>query len=177
MKRLIFGLSKVFRWLRGSKKPKSGRKTSRRDMTAIGSFNGNSVLLIHFIHRISRLVIFRQLLDSPSFLKLEQDITDALKSNRSPGKKNGQSTKEITPSEKQETAWREAARDYRSRFVGHCNTTTDIKEAAFLGQNGDFIMAGSDDGSFFIWDRESTNLVKGISSFSRITFIKIKNVY
>lgn len=26
------------------------------------------------------------------------------------------------------------ARDYELRFVGHCNTTTDIKEANFLGE-------------------------------------------
>lgn len=47
--------------------------------------------------------------------------------------------------------------DYEQRFCGHCNTTTDIKEANFFGN---FIVAGSDDGSFFIWDRETTNIVK-----------------
>lgn len=29
---------------------------------------------------------------------------------------------------------RNEARDYEYRFVGHCNTTTDIKEANFLGK-------------------------------------------
>jgi len=52
------------------------------------------------------------------------------------------------------------ARDFSARFLGACNTTTDIKEANFLGRNGQFIMAGSDDGKFFIWDRNSTNIVR-----------------
>ncbi|XP_071482882.1 WD and tetratricopeptide repeats protein 1-like [Diadema antillarum] len=47
-----------------------------------------------------------------------------------------------------------------SGFCGHCNTTTDIKEANFFGSNGQYIMAGSDDGSFFIWDRKTTNIVR-----------------
>ena len=46
------------------------------------------------------------------------------------------------------------------RFLGACNTTTDIKEANFLGSHGQFIMAGSDDGKFFIWDRRSGNIVR-----------------
>merc|ERR1712096_30039 len=61
---------------------------------------------------------------------------------------------------KQETAGRLKARDYSARFLGACNTTTDIKEANFLGRNGQFIMAGSDDGKFFIWDRKTTNIVR-----------------
>jgi len=46
---------------------------------------------------------------------------------------------------------------FSNRFCGHCNTTTDIKEANFFGG---YIVAGSDDGSFFIWDRKTTNIVK-----------------
>ena len=60
----------------------------------------------------------------------------------------------------EEVRCRLAARDYSTRYLGTCNTTTDIKEANFLGPDGQFIMAGSDDGKFFIWDRKSTNLVK-----------------
>merc|ERR1719319_2201127 len=45
-------------------------------------------------------------------------------------------------------------------FLGACNTTTDIKEANFLGQAGSFVMAGSDDGRFFIWDRRTGNIVR-----------------
>ena len=34
----------------------------------------------------------------------------------------------------QEKKWREEACDYRQRYCGHCNTTTDIKEANFFGR-------------------------------------------
>ena len=34
----------------------------------------------------------------------------------------------------QETEWRGKACDYEKRFCGHCNTTTDIKEANFFGR-------------------------------------------
>lgn len=37
------------------------------------------------------------------------------------------------------------------RFVGHCNCATDIKEAAFLGQNDSLVACGSDDGRVFIY--------------------------
>lgn len=32
--------------------------------------------------------------------------------------------------------------DYKNRFIGHCNMTTDIKEANFFGQDGKYIVAG-----------------------------------
>ena len=51
------------------------------------------------------------------------------------------------------------ANDYKLRFCGHCNTTTDIKEANFFGRDGQFILAGSDDGRFFCWDRKM-NIVR-----------------
>lgn len=57
-----------------------------------------------------------------------------------------------------ENEYKENSVDYETRFCGHCNTTTDIKEASYFGKN--FIVAGSDDGSFFIWDRETTNIVR-----------------
>ncbi|XP_026748747.1 WD and tetratricopeptide repeats protein 1 isoform X2 [Galleria mellonella] len=55
---------------------------------------------------------------------------------------------------------RAAALDYSQRFLGHCNTTTDIKEANFLGPDANFVAAGSDDGSMFIWCRRSGNIVR-----------------
>ncbi|XP_030377519.1 WD and tetratricopeptide repeats protein 1 isoform X2 [Scaptodrosophila lebanonensis] len=51
-----------------------------------------------------------------------------------------------------------ASRDYRQRYVGHCNVTTDIKEANYLGAHGEFIVAGSDDGNFFIWEGETAKI-------------------
>ncbi|XP_054637431.1 WD and tetratricopeptide repeats protein 1 isoform X2 [Dunckerocampus dactyliophorus] len=55
---------------------------------------------------------------------------------------------------------REQSLDYKHRYCGHCNTTTDIKEANFFGSKGQYIVSGSDDGSFFIWEKETTNLVR-----------------
>lgn len=60
----------------------------------------------------------------------------------------------------QEKAWRSLAYDYELRYCGHCNTTTDIKEANFFGSAGQYVVAGSDDGSFFVWDKNSTNLIR-----------------
>ena len=57
----------------------------------------------------------------------------------------------------EENKFKAKAVDFSERFCGHCNTTTDIKEANFFGN---FIVAGSDDGSFFIWDKETTNIVR-----------------
>lgn len=50
---------------------------------------------------------------------------------------------------------RSSARDYMQRYVGHCNITTDIKEATYLGSHGEFIAAGSDDGNFYIWEGDT----------------------
>lgn len=33
-----------------------------------------------------------------------------------------------------EQEWRRNTIDYKMRFCGHCNTTTDIKEANFFGK-------------------------------------------
>lgn len=41
--------------------------------------------------------------------------------------------------------------DYAERFVGHCNTTTDIKEANFFGNNGNFVIAGYVSLSFYLF--------------------------
>lgn len=38
--------------------------------------------------------------------------------------------------------WRPQAIDYKETFVGHCNTTTDIKEANFFGNDGNYVIAG-----------------------------------
>ncbi|KAJ8373236.1 hypothetical protein AAFF_G00267280 [Aldrovandia affinis] len=59
-----------------------------------------------------------------------------------------------------EVVLRERSFDYKHRYCGHCNTTTDIKEANFFGSKGQYIVSGSDDGSFFIWEKETTNLVR-----------------
>ncbi len=50
--------------------------------------------------------------------------------------------------------------DYKTRFCGHCNTHTDIKEAVFIGEGCGYVAAGSDDGNIFIWEKSSGNLVR-----------------
>ncbi|KAJ8672903.1 hypothetical protein QAD02_004164 [Eretmocerus hayati] len=67
-----------------------------------------------------------------------------------------------------ETKWRDDAIGETERFCGHCNTITDIKEANFFGDNNQYIVAGSDDGSFFIWDRDTTNIVRVLKGDERI---------
>ncbi|KAM8713828.1 hypothetical protein ACLKA7_014055 [Drosophila subpalustris] len=57
-----------------------------------------------------------------------------------------------------EYALRRTAKDYKQRYVGHCNITTDIKEANYLGLNGEFIVAGSDDGNFYIWEGDTAKI-------------------
>uniref|UniRef100_A0A7C9A7E4 WD and tetratricopeptide repeats protein 1 n=1 Tax=Opuntia streptacantha TaxID=393608 RepID=A0A7C9A7E4_OPUST len=54
----------------------------------------------------------------------------------------------------------EAVIDMKRRYVGHCNVGTDIKQASFLGQNGDYIASGSDDGRWFIWEKKTGRLIK-----------------
>ncbi|KAI9106813.1 hypothetical protein K1719_022341 [Acacia pycnantha] len=57
----------------------------------------------------------------------------------------------------------EAAVDMKRRFVGHCNVGTDIKQASFLGQRGEYVASGSDDGRWFIWEKKTGRLVKMLS--------------
>ncbi|XP_031846992.1 WD and tetratricopeptide repeats 1 [Nomia melanderi] len=94
---------------------------------------------------------------------LRMDIKDAINSGRD--YKISQSMYQISEYEKE---WRRNAIDYKMRFCGHCNTTTDIKEANFFGNNGQYIVAGSDDGSFFIWDRNTANIIRVLRGDERI---------
>ncbi|KAE8651395.1 WD repeat protein iqw1 isoform X2 [Cucumis sativus] len=50
--------------------------------------------------------------------------------------------------------------DMKQRYVGHCNIGTDIKQASFLGQKGEYVASGSDDGRWFIWEKETGRLIK-----------------
>ena len=45
----------------------------------------------------------------------------------------------------QETEWRSKSVDYENVFCGHCNITTDIKEAVFFGKLVLFIHFLTDD--------------------------------
>ncbi|XP_062099109.1 protein ALTERED SEED GERMINATION 2 isoform X2 [Humulus lupulus] len=50
--------------------------------------------------------------------------------------------------------------DMKQRYVGHCNVGTDIKQANFLGQRGEYVASGSDDGRWFIWEKKTGRLIK-----------------
>ncbi|KAF1814974.1 WD40 repeat-like protein [Eremomyces bilateralis CBS 781.70] len=43
-------------------------------------------------------------------------------------------------------------------YKGHCNTQT-VKDVNFYGLNDEYVVSGSDDGNFFIWDRQTARLV------------------
>lgn len=101
---------------------------------------------------------------------LDKDIKAAIYSKTDHGEEKPDSSSDtpdsVSPGRRglsisdQETCWRALASDYEARFCGHCNTTTDIKEANYFGSNGQYVVAGSDDGSFFIWERDTTNIVR-----------------
>lgn len=69
---------------------------------------------------------------------------------------------DTTTQDRKEYKRRSNAFDYSRRFAGHCNMNTDIKEASFFGADGEFIVGGSDDGAFYIWDKETTNIIKAV---------------
>ncbi|KAL3830395.1 hypothetical protein ACJIZ3_019197 [Penstemon smallii] len=50
--------------------------------------------------------------------------------------------------------------DMKQRYVGHCNIGTDIKQASFVGQRGEYVASGSDDGRWFIWEKKTGRLLK-----------------
>ena len=52
------------------------------------------------------------------------------------------------------------AYDYTHRLTGHSNAHTDIKEAIFVGERGEYIAAGSDDGNIFIWEKATERIVR-----------------
>ncbi|KAJ1298462.1 hypothetical protein BS78_01G455500 [Paspalum vaginatum] len=54
----------------------------------------------------------------------------------------------------------DVAIDMKQRYIAHCNVGTDIKQASFLGEQGEFIASGSDDGRWFIWEKRTGRLIK-----------------
>lgn len=43
-------------------------------------------------------------------------------------------------------------------YKGHCNTRT-VKDVNYYGLDDEYVISGSDDGHFFIWDRKTTEIV------------------
>ena len=94
-------------------------------------------------------------LQSP-FLQLEKDLVEFEKKQQEGGNDSHESEDENSGRPEVEALFRKSAGDYEEMYSGHCNTTTDIKEATFLGD--DYVAAGSDDGRFFIWNKKSRNI-------------------
>nr|GEV41649.1 hypothetical protein [Tanacetum cinerariifolium] len=65
-----------------------------------------------------------------------------------------------SPRSDKTTRQHDRAIDMKQRYAGHCNVGTDIKQASFLGQKGEFIASGSDDGRWFIWEKSTGRLIK-----------------
>jgi len=62
----------------------------------------------------------------------------------------------------------DVAIDMKQRYVAHCNVGTDIKQASFLGEQGEFIASGSDDGRWFIWEKRTGRLIKMLTGDSAV---------
>jgi nuclear receptor interaction protein len=43
-------------------------------------------------------------------------------------------------------------------YKGHCNSRT-VKDVNYYGLNDEYVVSGSDDGNFFIWDRKTTKIL------------------
>lgn len=85
---------------------------------------------------------------------LERDIDQAITT-----KQQKDASDEKPDFSDNELYWRSLARDYQERFVGTSNCKTDIKEARFFGEDGRYVVAGSDDGNIFIFERPSGAVV------------------
>lgn len=97
-----------------------------------------------------------------------KDRVGELRNNRS-NESSTQETKDLLIKvDEQETKLRLDSFDYELRFIGHCNTTTDIKEANFLGEDGNYICAGSDEGIIFIWEKKTCSIVSALCGDSSI---------
>lgn len=67
----------------------------------------------------------------------------------------------LTPNDRPELVAPEGVVDYQERYGGSTNHQTDIKEANFFGSRDQYIIAGSDCGHMYIWNRD-TSKIQGI---------------
>ncbi|KAL4083120.1 hypothetical protein QTP88_028450 [Uroleucon formosanum] len=73
-----------------------------------------------------------------------------------------------TQMKKFEKYFRTHAKDYHRRYYGHCNYLTNTKEAKFFGSRNQFIVAGSDDGHIFVWEKNTENNLLILKGDSRV---------
>lgn len=114
---------------------------------------------------------FPEQADGYSIKKLEMEVKQLIKQHAPKTDEDAEDSSECeTPrhrrrlphsaSNDDERFRRESSRDYECRLLGASNTTTDIKEANYFGNNGQFVIAGSDCGCMLLWDRSTTNLIE-----------------
>lgn len=60
----------------------------------------------------------------------------------------------LRPKVESEVPCTRSTRTYR----GHCNVRT-VKDVNFFGPDDEYVVSGSDDGNFFIWDRKTSELI------------------
>ncbi|KAL3504844.1 hypothetical protein ACH5RR_034685 [Cinchona calisaya] len=100
------------------------------------------------------------ILHGSSNLRIHGSCAD---SNTVTGRANGSCESSTSSCRSDKVAYQpETVIDMKRRYIGHCNIGTDIKQASFLGQKGEYIASGSDDGRWFIWEKKTGRLVKMI---------------
>ncbi|XP_055548241.1 WD and tetratricopeptide repeats protein 1 [Wyeomyia smithii] len=118
-----------------------------RALLKLGQLTNASACLVELVQR------FPSYAKNHGVLMLEKDIETEMEKQRQRQRERTVES-ETDQFSDNELIWRASALDYEDRFVGHCNTKTDIKEANYFGDSN-YIVAGSDDGNFFIWERDS----------------------
>ncbi|CAZ86601.1 unnamed protein product [Tuber melanosporum] len=61
-------------------------------------------------------------------------------------------------------------------YLGHANTLT-IKDVTFLGQRDEYVVSGSDDGNFFIWDARSAQIVNVLAGDEEVVNVVVGHPY
>ena len=88
----------------------------------------------------ARMAVIKQLYKILNTLLLKPTkVSYSADGDEKPDDRTGSGMKPGSQISDQEKYWRSEANDYEARFCGHCNTTTDIKEANFFGRYVSFL--------------------------------------
>ena len=60
---------------------------------------------------------------------------------------------------------------HANSYAGRCNCYTDIKEAVFFGARDQFVVAGSDDGMVYFWDKRTGLLGGAVKGDSGVVWL------
>lgn len=99
----------------------------------------------------------------------DDDDSEASEEEQSDGSHVPPASPEVLTPESDDEFWKPSLLNEKAvncdvvrRYIGYCNNETDIKEAAFFGNNDAYIVAGSDDGRAYIWNKATGKLVNAI---------------